>query len=183
MMGEKLSVKSTKFKYGTLAILFHYINVIAVIGLLISGIVMTGNIDDLSKVGMYRAHVAIGLLVALIVTLRVIWALFDSSPNPPDHTTRYRLIIYKAVHYLIYGLITVLIVSGISILIASGLGITPRYVIPDKIISALPPLTIHVVFLKLLILLLLVHIAGVLSYQFLKGDVLSRIGIPWFKRK
>ncbi len=45
----------------------------------------------------------------------------------------------------------------------------------------LPPVSMHDLMFKILILLVMLHVGGVLSYQLFKADVLHRMGLNWFK--
>ncbi len=73
--------------------------------------------------------------------------------------------------------LVVFAVSGIVTLVASGMAPFPANVTPVAIDRDLPSGAAHQVTAVIFIALLVGHVAGVVSYQVLKGDVLGRMGI------
>ncbi len=177
-----MKFKSSKKRYGLVTVTLHWLTVFAVVSLFVTGLIMTGEIDSMQKTGLYRFHVGAGMLMLLIVILRCVWVFIDETPDPPEHMTHFRLILFKADHYLIYAAMFIIIATGIGTLVYSGLGITPGRVAPNMILTNTPPSIAHGMTTKCLAVLAGIHVAGVLSYQLTKSDVLSRMGITWFNR-
>ena len=82
---------------------------------------------------------------------------------------------------MLYLVLVALVVSGVSMLVLSGLAPVPLGLVPGQI-KDVPPRSAHHLFALVLIALLVIHLAGVLHYQLLKGDTLARMGFLWFSR-
>lgn len=177
-----MSLKNTGLKYGSVAVMLHWLTVLAVFGLFATGGLMAGSPDQLSS-SILRVHAPIGGLTAVLVFLRIIWMIVDRNPNPPENLSPLRLLVFKAIHFLTYLALLGMAFSGVGIWFAEGFGLAPEPTVAKEAVLDLPPLLAHRVISKLLAALLVLHIGGVLSYQFLKSDVLHRMGIPWFKGK
>ena len=89
--------------------------------------------------------------------------------------------VYVGNHILLYLVLIALVVSGVSMLVLSGLAPVPLGLVPGQI-KDVPPRSAHHLFALVLIALLVIHLAGVLHYQLLKGDTLARMGVLWFSR-
>jgi len=133
-------------------------------------------------VQQYRIHVGVGLLVLALTMIRLIWLLVKRWPPVPPDLASWRKQAFIWIHVLLLLALTLMVFSGVNILLQSGLGLSPANVTPDKIADVLP-VTVHGITSKAILVLFLLHVGGVISYQITKGDALSRMGIPWFGRK
>ncbi len=176
-----MTIKSSRSGYGPIALTLHWINAMFVIILLFTGISLNIVSTDL-KTLILQIHIGCGLIAFLLVTFRIIWAVFDVKPEPPSKLSPFRLFVFKAIHWFTYIGLFALIASGIGILISSSVGWSLIEIRSDMIARNLPPISIHGLMFKILILLMMLHIGGVLSYQLFKADVLHRMGFKWFKR-
>ena len=71
-----------------------------------------------------------------------------------------------------------MVTTGVGTLLLGGRALFPGGLFPAEIWDV-PPREAHHLLSILLIVLLVVHVAGVLDYQVRKGDALSRIGVGW----
>jgi len=176
-----MTLKSTKSGYGRFTQILHWINTLFVIGLFYTGISLEKITDEIAKAGYLRIHIGVGLILTALVIIRIIWYFVDVTPEPPSEMFSLRLMAFKAAHLFLYLGLLALVGSGIWILFASGIGLSFADISSDMIANNLPPVAAHGVVAIALLLIVLIHIAGVLSYQIFKGDVLHRMGISWFK--
>ncbi|MCP4418920.1 MAG: hypothetical protein GY805_20070 [Chloroflexi bacterium] len=169
-------MKSTSTNYGTLARLLHWTSAILIIVLWIMGKIMTnGEVAQL-----YKLHVTIGLIVLVLTVVRIVWIFMDSRPD--DLTLAgWRKLAFTWNHRLILLISLLLGVSGVSILLLSGLGLSPANVAPD-LIKDVPPVFVHNLGSLLMLLLFVMHVAGILHYQFKEGDTLGRMGLKLFQK-
>lgn len=173
-------MKNTVSSYSRTVQGFHWLSTLLILTLLLTGLVMTDMADSLGKTNLYRVHVALGMLILLITVFRVIWRFKDRDPEMLSGLSSLHTLGLKVIHILLYVLLFVLIVSGIGIIALSGLGWSLTNITPEAISKGIPPIFTHGIVSKLYILLFIVHLVGVLIYQFKKSDIMSRMGVSWF---
>jgi cytochrome b561 len=108
-------------RYGLIAILLHWGTALAVVVLFSLGLWMT-SLDYYHP--WYRSapdiHRAIGVLLAIIVVLRLVWRLREGTPDPdPGHSLAERHI-SRFVHGLLYALLLLTALAGYLISTADG---------------------------------------------------------------
>jgi cytochrome b561 len=83
MSAGKMSIQSSRLRYGAVAQLFHWLTVVLV-GT--AYIVSPGGREDRVYSAAFDAarqtHETIGLLVFALVLLRILWRLFEPAPEP-----------------------------------------------------------------------------------------------------
>ena len=166
--------RSTQQTYGSIARTMHWCSLALISLMVMLGMTMT-RIDGGANDAMYRAHVAVGLLVSVITIARVIWRIVEPTPEPiPMPPWRRRL--YLANHYGLYIGLVLLALTGISILVSNDAGIAP-WSIHAADIEESSAGDAHFALVIVYTGLYLMHVIGVLSYQRTKGDVLARMGV------
>lgn len=171
-----MTQRSTTKQYGRIAQAFHWLSAILILIMWPLGIIMTRISED-SATQLYRAHISLGMIVLVLTVLRLIWLFIDKHPEPPAGMEPWRNQLFIWNHRLLYIGLLMLSVSGIVMLIASGISLPPISVAPDAITASVPQQA-HSTLSKIFIALLLMHIGGVLSYHFTKGNTLARMGLP-----
>lgn len=173
--------KSSTYCYGAVAIAIHWVTAVAIIGLLVSGVQAAGATDPASKIVLLRIHAAVGISVLVLTVLRVAWWwLADRKPAGPAGIRRWQGIAARVVHGLFYVVIAGMAASGIGMLALSGAGVilfagSPAP-LPD--FTAYPPRVPHGIGSRLLIALIVLHIAAALYHQFVLRDrLLARMGV------
>lgn len=145
------------------------------------GMIMTRSSNIETKTVLYQLHVAIGLLVLILTLIRTVWRLTVARPAIPPKLTSVQRRTVMAVHALQYVALLALTFSGVGMLLASGFGLSLTAVSPqliaDQLIVGVPATTIHHATARLFAVLLVMHIGGVMRYQFTKGDTLGRMGV------
>ncbi|MDF1763580.1 MAG: cytochrome b [Oleibacter sp.] len=119
----KQQLRNTDHGYGWIAIVFHWIGAIAVTGMFGLGIYMVDlTFYDPWYKGSLDLHKSLGILIALLISARLIWRIVNPSPrglsdkkleNQAAHT----------VHWILYGAMICMFVSGYLISTADGRGI------------------------------------------------------------
>jgi cytochrome b561 len=168
--------------YSRLTIALHWIGAILFLLLLTGGTLMTDFIPKAEATTPYQGHVTFGLLTAVYLVVRIVARVMEKNRlSAPAGLAGWNLTLYNAIHVLLYVVPVVMILTGVGMLLLSGLGLSPANVTPDAI-GDVAPRGGHDIFSKVMILLVLLHVGGVLRYQFTKGDILGRMGIPWFQK-
>lgn len=170
-------MEGTVEKYSTPARVLHGVSAVLILAMIPIGLIMTRIGEGGAETALYRAHVAMGLLVLLLTLVRIVWVFVGERPGEPHDLPAWRRRLRKGVHIGIYAGILALSLSGVTLLVGSGAGLNPFSLDPGVINNELPQAATHWILSKVFVLLLVFHVAGVISYQKAKGDVVSRMGL------
>jgi cytochrome b561 len=173
-----VSVKSSADRYGTVAMIIHWLSAIAILGLLWAGFAAANTADEAAKVQLLRLHTSAGIAVLALTLFRIGWWLFaDRLPNQKVGVPQWQARMSRLVHRLFYVVIIVLGASGIAMMALSGAGsilFGDATGLPD--FREYPPRAAHGIAGRLLVLLTVLHVAAALYHQFARRDgTLSRI--------
>lgn len=176
-----MRLKSTATGYGGVAMAFHWITALGIVGLLVSGFRAAGMTDPDAKVELLRMHAAFGSTVLVLTLLRLGWWLFfDRKPEEPSGTPRYQARAARIVHGLLYLAIFMMAGSGIAMIVLSGAGAVllsdGTGSLPD--FTRYPPRAAHGAVALVLLALVAAHAAAALYHHFVLRDrVLARMTI------
>ena len=169
-----MTLRSNDVTYGTLARGLHWVSAALVVVLIALGLAMT-RINSGDNTTLYRLHVALGLLIAGLTIVRVIWRFVEPSPVAPPMAP-WRRKLFVANHYALYVGLLVLAATGIATLLANDLTPFP----PDVVASDVDDVRAgdaHFVLALAYTGLLIMHIVGIATYQRSKGPVVHKMGI------
>jgi cytochrome b561 len=175
--------RSDERAYSGLAKLLHWLSALTVVGLFFLGLWMVEltYYDEWYRKGP-DLHRSIGLSLALVTLLRILYRLTVSYPGPlASHPP---LVVWGArvVHLMLYGLLLVLFVSGYLITTAKGdpIGFFGLFEIPS-LISGIPNLEdrageVHEIAAFTLMGLAVLHALAALKHHVLdRDDTLRRM--------
>ena len=176
------SLKNTINRYGLIAITFHWIMAIIIIGLLIIGLLMVPLPIGLKKLKWYGWHKEFGILILMLLAFRLAWVVYNINPRLPDALPWWQKWAAHTVHYAFYGLMFILPVTGWMISSSAGLPVSffglftlPDLVVPNEA-NRLLLTEIHKWLSYALIAALLGHIGAALQHHFInKDDILRRM--------
>jgi cytochrome b561 len=175
-----MSLKSTPRRYGSVAILIHWVTAAAIAAMLATGLMASNATDAGAETGLLRFHAIVGVCIALLTVFRIVWwVVFDRRPEDGASPSRLEHLAARGVHYGLYLVILVMVASGMGTLILSGGNLVlfgGGGTLPD--FTQVPPFTVHAVVSRLLLLLALGHIGAALFHQFIRRDnLLARMGL------
>ncbi len=151
-------MKNSALSYGMIARFLHWGNAILLIFVWFSS-----NFDDIPKT-FYAVHILPGLVALAFTVLQILWFFADKTPQPLPDLPAWRKKAIDWNHWLIMSVSFLTTTSGILLWqLDRGEDI-------------------HELFSSGLVLLFLMHVAGVFLYQFTKGNTLNRMGIRIFDR-
>ena len=176
-MNNKLNLRNTAAAYGLVAIVFHWLDVIAIVGLFAIGFYM---VDLTYYDSLYKPlpfiHKSVGMLMLFWFILRVIWRLANPKPIAAEGVKPVEHLLAGFAHLAIYLLIAVVLISGYLIPTAAGapVSIFDLFSIPATVTSIPGQEDIagatHRYAAYLLVGLAVVHAAAALKHHFINRD-------------
>jgi cytochrome b561 len=179
-----MALKSTRDRYGGVAISIHWLSAVLILILIGSGFRAADTADPAAKAAILQLHVPVAAAVLALTILRIVWWFgSDRKPNPIGGSPHWQVRTAQAVHVLLYFVILEMVASGIGMLALSGaapviFGGGNGAPLPD--FSQYPPRLAHGVGARLLLALLVLHAAAALYHHFVRRDGLLRR--MWFSR-
>jgi cytochrome b561 len=171
---------STPARYHPLLVLLHWLTALLVFAALSMGILLKNLPNTPEKIGLLSLHMAAGLAILILMTVRLVVRL--RTPKPVPATTGIALLdwIGRLVHGLLYLAVFGMAVSGLGIAQQAGLGqvvLGSAGTLPQDF-YAFPPRLGHGYLSLALMALVGLHVAAWLYHQFIRRDNL--IARMWF---
>lgn len=178
-------------RYSRIAIGFHWLIALMIIGLIVFGILMT-NPDTPNRFALYQLHKSFGICVLILSVLRLLWRLGHKPPALPEGMKGWEITAAKLTHIGFYVIMIGMPLLGWAMVSSTEL------VIPTKIFNTIlwpdmPGLprdnavsdifkNLHHWIGKATIVLIALHVGAALKHHFIKKDnVLARM-IPFLRK-
>lgn len=171
--------------HGALVALHWLLAIMIIMGLVMGGRVLSATPNsDPQKLFYLQMHMSMGILILALMAIRLLVRFFTRKPPHADIGNALLNKLGVATHYVFY--LVVFLVAG------SGLAIANMAGLPDIVFaksgaplpsdfSEYPPRAAHGILTKLLILVIVGHVAAFLYHQFVRKDGLfSRM---WFGKR
>ncbi|MCG8428061.1 MAG: cytochrome b [Chromatiales bacterium] len=172
-----MQLRNSEQRWGLISITFHWVVAFSVLGLFILGLWMTSlsYYDEWYRQAPHL-HKSIGILLAVVMLLRLLWRFVDRRPAPlPEHSNIEKKIAH-IVHGLLYLLLIVIFISGYLISTADGrpIQVFSWFSLPATVTS-IPNQEdlagqIHYVLAIGLIALVVLHAAGAVKHHLIDKD-------------
>lgn len=175
-------IKNTDNHYGLVAIFFHWLMAVLVIGMLALGLYMVNLPVSMQKLKLYGWHKEFGILILMLATVRIVWRAYNISPRLPAYVVTWQKMAARTVHYAFYFFLLAMPMTGWIISSAAdlrvsffGLFLLPNLVTPDKNTQLLFA-EIHKWLAFGLIATLTLHIAAVFEHYLVhKNNILKKM--------
>ena len=176
-------------RYTRVAMWLHWIIAALIIGQLIGGFVMH-NLSNSNpfKIEAYQLHKSFGLVILALALVRLGWRLTHKAPPLPKGTKTWERVLARATHTAFYALIIGVPLAGWWVISSSSYGTGSFFFLAE--IPALPGSgvlshdaweEVHEIMAKLIIGLLVLHVAAALKHHLVDRDgVLARMA-PWVR--
>lgn len=179
-------LRNTTASWGGIAKLFHWSMAALIFAQFALGWVAVSWRLSPTKLQLFIWHKSVGILILLLVTLRLLWRVVNSTPVLPIATPVWERFAAHASHAALYIVMVAMPITGWIINSAAKIPFRvfwwfplPAIVAPDKALAELAKQTHFVLFIALA-LLLVVHIAAALRHHTVKRtDVLTRMLPNW----
>jgi len=173
-----MQIKNTEYRFGLVAISFHWIMAVLVIGLLALGLYMVGMPISLEKLKFYGWHKEYGILVLILVIFRLWWRLINITPRLDMPLVE--VFAARAVHWAFYGFMIAMPLTGYLMTSAAGLPPSffglftlPNLIAPDPVYKHLLK-EIHEWLGYALIATIALHTAAALKHHFIDKDTILK---------
>lgn len=173
-----MQYKNTRTRFGLVAIAFHWIMSVLVIGMLILGLYMVTLDAGLEKTRLYGWHKEYGVIILVLALLRLGWRL--QNVNPVLNLPPFERISARLVHWTFYLLMLAMPFSGWLMSSAAGRAVSffglftlPSLINPNPD-AGLVFRNAHHYLGYTLIALILLHTAAALKHHFYDGDDILR---------
>ncbi|MGR3512496.1 MAG: cytochrome b/b6 domain-containing protein [Paracoccaceae bacterium] len=185
-----MSLSNTATRYGTVCKTLHWLTALLILALIPSGIIANGLPYDTPealawKAQLFSIHKTLGVVLFAVALTRILWVLTQPKPATLHPERKVETFLASTVHWLLYGSLVLVPLSGwihhaategfapILLPIGQGLPFVPKSETLAEVTASL-----HIIFERVLVVSLLLHIAGALKHHFVDRDVtLKRM---WF---
>jgi cytochrome b561 len=183
--GEETGARSMHtqvIRYGAVAQTFHWLIAALIFVMLGLGYYMEDLPLGTRKLQLYGIHKSIGITIAMLAALRLLWRLFHPPPPLPDSMKPWERKAAGVVHALLYLMLFAQPLIGFLQSNAAnfpvvlwGFVVLPPLIGPDEPLGE-TLIVVHTIGGNFLAILVIGHIAAALRHHFvLKDDVLRRM--------
>lgn len=172
--------KNTEERYGIVAIIFHWIMAILIIGMISLGLYMADLPNGPVKIKLFGLHKEFGMLILMLVTLRIIWRLQNQTPRLS--IPRWQKWAAHGTHFILYTLMIAMPITGWLVTSAAGFQVSffGMFLVPNLIPADEAQMKlfaeIHEWLAYGLIAVLCLHVAAALKHHFIdKDNILIRM--------
>lgn len=176
--------------YGAVTKTFHWLTALLIFSLIPLGIYANDLPYDTSeqlavKAYWFSIHKTLGVTLFFVALARILWALSQPKPAPLHPERRLESFAAEMVHWLLYGSLLLVPLSG-WVHHAATTGFAPIWwpfgqnlpFVPKSETIANTAAGLHIVFERVLIVSILLHIAGALKHHLIDRDVTLKRMLP-----
>ncbi|MEY8828044.1 cytochrome b/b6 domain-containing protein [Sedimentitalea sp. XS_ASV28] len=193
-----MPLHNTSNRYGAVSKVFHWLTALLILTEIPLGLIANGMAQDLNTPGivstqadiqrtalLFSIHKTTGVLIFFVALARILWAVTQDKPAPLHPERRLETFLAETVHWLLYGSLVLVPLTG-WIHHAATVGFAPIWwpfgqslpLVPkDETVSHLFA-TLHVIFIRVLLVAIALHIAGAIKHQIIDRD--STLRRMWF---
>ena len=187
-----MSASNTTRSYGSVTKTFHWLTVLLILAAIPLGIIANGLAYDTSEALAFKAflfsmHKTVGITAFFVALARIFWALSQPKPAGLHPERRAESFLAELVHWLLYGSLLLVPLAG-WIHHASTSGFAPIWwpfgqnlpLVPKSESLAAFTAGLHIVFERVLVISIFLHVAGALKHHFIDKDDTLRRMLPGF---
>ena len=175
----------SRTQYNRIAVVLHWLMAVMIVILLFVGSQVLEPMANSNPEKLFplQGHAILGVITGLLLILRYLNIKLRGEPHAANPRGSKMASMANWAHKLIYLLIVAVIASGMTMAIEADFAsiFAGSHVMPESF-NHLSTRLAHGIFTKLLVLVLLIHIAAALYHQFVvKDHLLRRMRLKRFK--
>lgn len=179
---------NTRARYGTVTKTLHWVTALMIVTLIPTGIIanqIAHGPDPLNAATLFSVHKTLGIALFAVALVRVLWAVSQPKCDPLHPDRRAETFLAELVHWLLYASLIVVPLSG-WVSHAASEGFAPIWwplgqnlpLVPESEAVKEIAGNLHVIFERVLVASLLLHVAGAVKHAVIDRDgTLARM---WF---
>lgn len=189
-----MALSNTSRSYGSVSKSFHWLIALLILTVIPLGIVANGLAHDIRDPAiastdadiaraalLFSIHKTIGVTIFFVALARILWALSQPKPGLLNAGKRIEALAAETVHWLLYGSLLLVPLSG-WIHHAAAEGFAPIWwpfgqtlpFVPKSTTLADTAAALHIIFERVLILSIFLHVAGALKHHVIDRDATLR---------
>lgn len=180
------SIRNSHSRYGSVAKTFHWLTALLIVTLIVLG--MTANAlpydtnEELArKALLFSLHKTLGVTVFVVALARIGWAVSQPKPAALHPDRKAETFLAEVVHWLLYGSLVLVPLTG-WIHHAATSGFAPIWWPLGQSLPLVPKnegvahifAALHIIFLRVLVLSILLHVLGALKHHLVDKDATLR---------
>ena len=182
-------LENTQKFYGSVTKTFHWLTAALILTLIPLGIFANRMAHQIKAGGgtdpdliqqtafLFSLHKTLGVTVFFVALARILWAISQPKPNGLHPDRKVETWLAETVHYLLYGSLILVPLSG-WVHHAASTGFAPIWwpfgqslpFVPKSESLSHTAASLHIIFERVLVISLLLHIAGALKHHFIDRD-------------
>lgn len=181
---------NTSTHYGSVAKTFHWLTALLMasvipLGIFANDLPYETSAELARKAFWFSMHKTLGVTLFFVALARILWAISQPKPGLLNADRPLEAFAARSVHWLLYGSLVLVPLSG-WVHHASSTGYAPIWwpfgqtlpFVPKDVALSETAAGLHLVFERVLILALVLHIAGALKHHFVDRDMTLRRMLP-----
>ncbi|MGY9045851.1 MAG: cytochrome b/b6 domain-containing protein [Rhodobacterales bacterium] len=185
-----MPLTNTATRFGGVTKTLHWLTALGILRAIPLGIIANdapyATSDQLAqKAWLVSTHKTLGVTIFFIALIRILWALSQPKPAPLHPERRLESWLAETVHWLLYGSLVLVPLTGWMHHAATA-GFAPIWwpfgqslpFIPKSESLADVTAALHIVFERVLLISVILHIVGALKHHFMDRDLTLRRMLP-----
>ncbi|MBV2361365.1 cytochrome b/b6 domain-containing protein [Thalassococcus sp. CAU 1522] len=177
-----MALTNTAKRYGSVAKVFHWTIAFGILAAIPLGILANGAPFDTPealarKAWLFSVHKTLGVTIFFVALARIGWALSQPKPAPLHPERRLETLLAEVVHWLLYGSLVLVPATGWMHHAATE-GFAPIWwpfgqnlaFVPESKAWAETTAALHIVFERVLVVAVLLHVAGAVKHAIIDRD-------------
>ncbi|HKK97771.1 MAG TPA: cytochrome b/b6 domain-containing protein, partial [Marivita sp.] len=177
-----MHLTNTQSQYGVVTKTFHWLTALGIVLVIPLGIIANDMPYDTSeqladKAWLFSLHKTVGVTVFFVALARIAWAVSQPKPAPLHPDRKAETLLAEIVHWLLYGSLILVPLSG-WIHHAATEGFAPVWwpfgqnlpLVPDDAAVAEAFAGLHIVFERVLVISLILHVGGAVKHAVIDKD-------------
>ena len=177
-----MPVTNSTAQYGSVAKTFHWLTALGILTVIPLGIIANDmpydTADQLAdKAWLFSLHKTIGVTLFFVALARIAWAVRQPKPAALHPDRKIETLLAEVVHWLLYGSLVLVPLSG-WVHHAATEGFAPIWwpfgqnlpLVPESLRLAETAAGLHLVFERVLVISLILHIAGAVKHAIIDRD-------------